>query len=274
MKGQFSPIHPLAKLSIEELSAAIPKLDRGIDCLKEFDFNIIQNGNEPEVIALSQRIRRLIIGIFGNDTHEYYKYHSFSTLSHVSLSLRNNRADILGIVRNKIEHAISTLESIKQGFLEELEDLGRLGIGVRAIKAYEGLSLHPKIEIAVNKLFLDGHYAHAIEDSVKALTEIVQFKSGFSEDGVALMQKTFSPKNPKLQFNSLEDRSDEDEQKGFMDLFTGAVSGLRNPRAHKIIKDDPEMSLEFIAFVSLLAKLLDKTRVNENHMAMPKKITQ
>lgn len=28
---------------------------------------------------------------------------------------------------------------------------------------------------------------------------------------------------------------------------------------HKIIKDDPEMALEFIAFISLLAKLADKT---------------
>jgi len=42
-------------------------------------------------------------------------------------------------------------------------------------------------------------------------------------------------------------------------MFGGAVAGLRNPRAHKIIKDDPEMALEFIAFVSLLAKLVDKS---------------
>jgi hypothetical protein len=33
--------------------------------------------------------------------------------------------------------------------------------------------------------------------------------------------------------------------------------GLRNPRAHGFIKDDPERALEYIAFISLLAKLLD-----------------
>jgi hypothetical protein len=43
-----------------------------------------------------------------------------------------------------------------------------------------------------------------------------------------------------------------------MMMFSGAVAGLRNPRAHRIIKDDPESTLEFIAFVSLLAKLADK----------------
>jgi len=42
-----------------------------------------------------------------------------------------------------------------------------------------------------------------------------------------------------------------------MMMFSGAVSGLRNPRAHGFIHDDPERALEFIAFVSLLAKLLD-----------------
>jgi hypothetical protein len=42
-----------------------------------------------------------------------------------------------------------------------------------------------------------------------------------------------------------------------MQMFSGAVSGLRNPRAHGFINDDPERALEFIAFVSLLAKILD-----------------
>jgi len=64
----------------------------------------------------------------------------------------------------------------------------------------------------------------------------------------------------KFEFNALADVSDSDEQKGFMMMFSGALAGLRNPRAHKIIKDDPEKALEFIAFVSLLAKLADKAK--------------
>jgi len=60
----------------------------------------------------------------------------------------------------------------------------------------------------------------------------------------------------------LTDQSDRDEQKGFMMLFSGAVAGLRNPRAHKFVNDDPERALEFIAFVSLLAKILDEGEVH------------
>jgi uncharacterized protein (TIGR02391 family) len=71
------------------------------------------------------------------------------------------------------------------------------------------------------------------------------------------MEPVFSPKNPILKFNDLADESDRNEQKGYMMMFSGAVAGLRNPRAHKLMQDDPERALEFIAFVSLLAKLLD-----------------
>jgi uncharacterized protein (TIGR02391 family) len=74
------------------------------------------------------------------------------------------------------------------------------------------------------------------------------------------METVFSPKKPVLRFNDGRDQSDQDEQKGFMMMFSGAVAGLRNPRAHRLIKDDPERALEFIAFVSLLAKLLDGTK--------------
>ncbi len=87
----------------------------------------------------------------------------------------------------------------------------------------------------------------------------MRLNSGIDDrDGVTLMEFVFNPKNPVLRFNALADQSDRDEQKGFMMLFSGAVAGLRNPRAHKLIQDDPERALEFIAFISLLAKLADK----------------
>jgi uncharacterized protein (TIGR02391 family) len=69
--------------------------------------------------------------------------------------------------------------------------------------------------------------------------------------------RAFNPTAPVLKFNALSTQSDKDEQKGFTMMFSGAVAGLRNPRAHEFIKDDPERALEFIAYVSLLAKLLE-----------------
>jgi uncharacterized protein (TIGR02391 family) len=126
-----------------------------------------------------------------------------------------------------------------------------------SLRAYGGLALHPEIDRAASELYRDGHYANAVEASVKALNLLVRLRSGLDIDGTPLMEKAFSPNNPILKFNDLSDQSDRDEQKGFMMMFSGAVSGLRNPRAHGFIHDDPERALEFIAFVSLLAKLLD-----------------
>lgn len=140
----------------------------------------------------------------------------------------------------------------------------RLSDGVTAsfnpLVAYEGLELHPNIEDAAGDLFRNGHYANAIEDAVKALNNLVRLKSGCDLDGEKLMQQAFSPSAPKLTFNDLADETDKDEQRGFMYMFSGAVAGLRNPRAHKLIKDDPERALEFIAFVSLLAKLVSAAK--------------
>ena len=111
---------------------------------------------------------------------------------------------------------------------------------------------------AASALYRDGHYSNAIENAVKALNNLVRLHSDVDNlDGSKLMNLVFSPEKPVLKFNDLADESDKDEQRGFMMMFSGAVAGLRNPRAHKLIKDDPERALEFIAFVSLLAKLLD-----------------
>ena len=85
-------------------------------------------------------------------------------------------------------------------------------------------------------------------------------RSGSELDGTKLMQSVFSQNNPVLKFNDLADQSDKDEQQGFMMMFSGAVAGLRNPRAHRLMKDDPERALEFIAYISLLAKLVDEAK--------------
>jgi uncharacterized protein (TIGR02391 family) len=177
----------------------------------------------------------------------------------VSMMSRTPIHEVHKGLRRGIATAKAHLEAIKKGFLEELGDAGLASAG-KTLKAYEGLELHPEIERAVGSLYRDGHYANAVEDATKALNALVRMRSGVEDkDGSALMEAVFNPRNPILKFNKLADASDINEQKGFMMMFSGAVAGLRNPRAHKIIKDDPEMALEFIAYISLLAKLVDKS---------------
>lgn len=252
-----------ATLSHEEMRVAIPKIERRIQDLKNFDVQSVSKQFAPETKALETKLEQFLSDLYPPDTIEYDKYHWILTrLDGQTVSLRYEtpiqkvRQDIL----ESIAKAISVLEAIKSHFNETLEDAGITG-SVKSIKAYEGLELHPVIAKASSQLYKDGHYSNAVEDAVKALNALVRLNSGVEDrDGVQLMEFVFSTKNPVLQINSLLDQSDVDEQKGFMSLFSGAVSGLRNPRAHKIIKDDPEMALEFIAFISLLAKFADKSK--------------
>jgi uncharacterized protein (TIGR02391 family) len=249
-----------ANLSFEAMEAAIPKIDRRIADLDQFDINSVNDRSDPRISALEGKLDALLVEIFGAGTVEYNRYCNYTRLDTAGIYIgqRTPIHEVREGLRVGIGSAKAQLEAIKSGFLEALEDAGRTSAS-KTLKAYQGLELHPAIERAAGRLFKDGHYSNAIEDSVKALNALVRLHSGVDDkDGPALMEFVFSPKNSVLKFNSLADESDLNEKKGFMMMFSGAVAGLRNPRAHKIIKDDPEMALEFISFVSLLAKLADR----------------
>jgi uncharacterized protein (TIGR02391 family) len=74
------------------------------------------------------------------------------------------------------------------------------------------------------------------------------------------MSTVFSKNDPVLAINDLADQTDRDEQEGIMHLFMGAILGLRNPRAHALFDDSAELALEYVALLSLLAKIVEKTK--------------
>ena len=57
-----------------------------------------------------------------------------------------------------------------------------------------------------------------------------------------------------------KDKTDKSEQEGMMHLYEGAVMALRNPRAHRLIDDDPEDAAHLIALINTLAKFIDKAK--------------
>lgn len=249
-----------ANLSIPQIKAAIPALKRRLEELKQVDVNSLDI-DDPAITGLETRLDSFLSSTFGTGSADYNRYRSIRNLyegsfyTNRSLTLHEYQEGIL----EGIKKAISKLEGLLADFEEKVEDAG-VGNVSKAIRAYEGLELHPQIERVAGQLFRDGHYANAVEDAVKELNLMVKNKSGRSEDGVSLMQTVFSVNKPILKFNELKDDSDKNVQMGYMNLFAGAVMGLRNPRAHKNIKDEPERALEFIAFISLLAKLVDESR--------------
>jgi uncharacterized protein (TIGR02391 family) len=256
------------RLLSRQIGVGIARLERRVKELKGFDISQANTSHNPGIRALSAAIEETLVSIFGLSTPAYIRYYAAVSLYRKQIKFRGVPTNFRMSYQEGIENSIALLEQAKDSLQEGLE-FSEVSEEDRALRAFEGLELHPEIELASGDLYRDGHYVNAIEDAVKALNTLVRLRSGVDDlDGSTLMEHVFSPNNPILKFNDLTNRSDKDEQKGFMMLFSGAVAGLRNPRAHKIIEDDPERAVEFIAFVSLLAKLLDEakkaTLKNEN----------
>ena len=243
------------------MKAAITRLELRVR-LQELDPQSITSGDDPKVQGLEARIKSTLSQIYGEDTHEFARLSDAANLDLTTYILAPFEG-VPGTSVHEIKEGVGRGRHRAIALLQAEIDSMREALGpgesagARAINAYQGLDLHHEIARAASQLYRDGHYSNAVEDAVKALNGLVRLRSGLGIDGVPLMQQAFSPKSPVLKFNDLSDQSDHDEQLGFMNLFCGAVSGLRNPRAHAFIRDDPERALEFIAFVSLLAKLLD-----------------
>ncbi len=118
--------------------------------------------------------------------------------------------------------------------------------------------LHYRVINVSQNLYLDGYYRSAVLDAYIDLINRIKEISNITEiDGINLMQKVFSAKNPIIQLSE-----DQDEQLGFMWLFTGAVMAIRNPKAHKVTDiTDPQRTLEWLGFASVLHRILDDAEI-------------
>jgi len=99
----------------------------------------------------------------------------------------------------------------------------------------------PEITKMCLKLYQDDHNALAAETAFKLINNYVKEKSGLTSlDGMSLMQTAFSVSNPKIKLNKLKTKSEKDEQLGYMNILTGCMVGIRNPRAHEHNYQDSE----------------------------------
>ena len=105
-------------------------------------------------------------------------------------------------------------------------------------------------------LFADEHYSVAVEKAFVYVENLVKQQSGSpGKHGSSLMKTVFSVHNPSIRLNAGVTDSDRAEQLGYMELFAGAMTGIRNPRAHSHNWiDHPEEALELLVFANLLVR--------------------
>ena len=260
-KSQNYSVKP-SPLSPESMHTAITKLKRRMSDLEAFDPSSIRQRNDPRIEALEAKIKDTISEIFGSGTSEYRRF-APRNLDNAGYNLMHPTplAEVIQSVADGKQREITNLQTIIDLFLEKLDDEGQSPT-IKVNHAFESLNLHPDIARACSDLFMDGHYAEAVENGCKALDLLVKLRSLRADpSGTELMQLVFSPKSPILKFSSQTNDSERSEQQGMMFLFSGAMLAIRNPRAHGLLKDHPESAIEYLSFLSMLAKSLDRTTI-------------
>ena len=117
-------------------------------------------------------------------------------------------------------------------------------------------------------LFRDSYYTQAVEEAFKCLHNAVREKSKVvGRSGADLMRKAFSANDPILKINAFKTESDASEQKGYMEIFAGSMTGIRNPRAHEPdLKDDPKVALELLVLANHLMRKLDSATKSQTQV--------
>jgi uncharacterized protein (TIGR02391 family) len=124
---------------------------------------------------------------------------------------------------------------------------------------YYSLVKDSELRKHTERRFINGHYQDAVCEAFKYLNNYVKSRvRKSSDDGASLMKQAFSPKNPILKLNDLANQSEKDEQLGYMEIFSGVMTGIRNPRAHENDFDnDPYTAIQLL---SLADHLLQRTQ--------------
>lgn len=77
-------------------------------------------------------------------------------------------------------------------------------------------------------------------------------------DGSSLMHKAFSPNNPIIVLDNLSTDSGRNVQQGYMEIFSGAMIGIRNPKAHENMDIEEIPAKHRIYLASLLMTKIDE----------------
>ena len=154
---------------------------------------------------------------------------------------------------NMIEQAIGIIEADTE-FCQKLET--NLQKDDRECDVWD--LIHPQIAEVSKKRMGDGYYADAVETACKAINsrvrDIVLNQTGEEYDGAV------SPINPIIRIATIENKSGHDTQQGYMDIFAGVMTGIRNPKAHGNESITKEEAFRKLIMISLLMYKIDSRR--------------
>lgn len=121
--------------------------------------------------------------------------------------------------------------------------------------------IHPEIVKVTKTRFESSHYADCAEAAFKHINsvvkDLVKTAVGKELDGASLMKTAFSVNNPVIEIDSITTETGRNIQQGYMEIFAGSMTGIRNPKAHQNITIDKERAIHFVFLASLLMDTID-----------------
>lgn len=119
--------------------------------------------------------------------------------------------------------------------------------------------LHPAIEEGSLEQYKSGHLRDAVLNGVIAVFDMIRAKTKLDLDGARLTGQAFGLDNGKLIFSEVNSESGKNDQLGFMKIYEGVYTGVRNVKAHSLTHDlDARKAGQYLVMLSLLARRVEE----------------
>lgn len=122
--------------------------------------------------------------------------------------------------------------------------------------------IHPLIRAISKTKFDNGFYADAVETAMKEVNSIIKNANkkitGQELDGASLMTKVFSVANPVFAFADTTTETGKSIQQGYMQIFAGAMTGIRNPKAHNNMLPDRNKTIHLLFIASFMTVKIEE----------------
>lgn len=119
--------------------------------------------------------------------------------------------------------------------------------------------LHPAIEKSSLDQYKSGQLRDAVLNGVIAIFDMIRARTKLDLDGSKLTGQAFGVDNGKLIFSEVESESGKNDQVGFMKIYEGVYTGVRNVKAHSLNHDlDERKAGQYLVILSLLARRVEE----------------
>lgn len=246
-------------MTLTEINIGITKLKTEIDNIRNMSDAELDSSRRENI---QNNVRQKIKEIFGEESIQYKANSTFRIYSG-SYGMYSSKSEHFQNMKKGVPEAITTLESLIDYLEEQKQYLSNTVENTECdfnTKFWD--FINPHIYKVSHSRFTSGHYADAVEAAMKQVNvrvkEIYKKKKALDADGATLMNTVFSVNNPIITLEDQSTESGKNTQLGYMQIFAGSMTGIRNPNAHENLNITSERAIHLIFLASLLMFKIDE----------------